>query len=299
MSCALFALVALVATAPLSAQQKLVARGVLHTANLNTFRVIATKGTTSTDVTVSGLKVGVTPDGEERIAFCKPAFMDNITPLVNYTVTRATPENNPVAASYFVPTAPWSSESSPANLFLQKSQSPAPVTTTYLRDTFQALLARNNEPTANLGLLLMGTQDFRVQSNGDIYFIVELEIPFTVVVRNFAPVCPDPRTNPAPPTPQPITDFVMFWRSSLAGTAVISANNRQISSLPIRVGAQRFSETVIPNQVLQRGANPIVISVLPVENIGGLAPVTTSVTLTIPDVICPFDPRQPRIFPAR
>lgn len=290
---------ALFASGPLPAQQRIVARGVLHTSNYNTFRVVATRATTSTDVTASGLRVGVAPDGEERIAFCRPAFMDSVAPLRNYTVTAVAPENNPVSASMLVPTTFWDGTTLPALLKAQQSQNPAPVTTTYLRDLFQNLIQRGNEPTANLGLLLTGTQDFRLQSNGDMYFVVELAIPFTVVIRNFGPVCPDPRLNPAPPTPQPITDFIMFWTSSLSGTAIVSANGRQISSLPIRVTGQRVAETQIPSQVLVRGENPIVLTVLPDDLDAGQAPITTSVTLTIPDVICPFDPRLPRIFPSR
>lgn len=295
----LLALGGLAASAPVTAQQRLVARGVLHTANPNTFRVIAGKGTTFTDVTALGLKVGLAPDGEERIAFCRPAFMDPVARLVNYTVVAVNPENNPVSASFLVPTTIWSMETPPDLLFAQKLASPTAATSRTFIDTFQKLLARGNEPTANLGFLLQGTQDFRFQSNGDVYFVVELAIPFTVRVRNFGPICPDPRTNPAPPTPQPITDFVMFWTSSLSGTALISVNNRQISQLPIRVTGQRVAETVLPRQQLVRGANPLVLTVLPDDLAAGQAPITTSVTLTIPDVICPFDPRLPRVFPPR
>lgn len=290
---------ALVCTAPLPAQQRITARGVLHTSNYNTFRVVATRATTSTDVTASGLRVGVAPDGEERFAFCRPAFLEPVARLTNYTVVNVAPENNPVSASFFVPTTFWDSTTLPALLAAQKAAGPTPVTTTYMANLFQTLIRRGNEPTANLGLLLTGTQDFRLQSNGDMYFVVELAIPFTVNVRNFGPVCPDPRTNPAPPTPQPITDFIMFWTSSLSGTAVVSANGRQISSLPIRVTGQRVAETRLPSQVLVRGENPIVLTVLPDDLNAGQAPITTSVTLTIPDVICPFDPRLPRTFPPR
>lgn len=295
----LLGLAGLLASAPVTAQQRVVARGVLHTANPNTYRVIAGKGANFTDVTAEGLKVGLAPDGEERIAFCRPAFMDPVAPLVNYTVVVANPQNNPVSAAYFVPTTFWSMATPPELLFAQKMQNPTAAVSTTFRDAFQTLLARGNEPTVNLGFLLQGTQDFRFQSNGDITFIVELEIPFTVRVRNFGPICPDPRLNPAPPTPQPITDFVMFWTSSLSGTAIISVNNRQISQLPIRVTGQRVAETVLPREQLVRGGNPVVLTVLPDDLSAGQAPITTSVTLTIPDVICPFDPRLPRTFPPR
>jgi hypothetical protein len=292
LTAAVFLTLALVAGGELAADHRITLRGVLHTANLNTFRVVSSTNGVTTDVTKLGLRVG-TANGEQRIALCKPAFLDPVSPFVNYTVLRATPENNPIAASYFVPTFDWNAGTPAELLFGMLSQNPAPVTTTYFAQLFQTLLARNNEPTVTLGVLLNGPNDFRFQSNPEVYFVIELGIPFLVRIRNFGPMCPDPRTNPVPPAPQPIPDFIMFWTSTRSGLASITVNNRVISSLPIRVTGQRVAETVLPRQVLARGENLVILTVLPDDLSVDELPVTTSVTLTIPDVICPFDPQRP------
>lgn len=292
LTAAVLGLIALAAGGQLVADHRITLRGVLHTANLNTFRVVSSRNGVTTDVTRLGLRIGAS-DGEQRIALCRPAFMDPVSPFVNYTVLRATPENNPISASYFIPTTTWHAGTPADVLFNMLSQNPQPATTTYMAQIFQTLLARNNEPTATQGLLVNGSNDFRLQSNPEVYFVVELSIPFTVRIRNFAPLCPDPRTNPVPPAPQPIPDFFMFWTSTRSGVANISVNRVQISQLPIRVTGQRVAETLLPRQTLARGENLVILSVLPDDLAADELPVTTSVTLTIPDVICPFDPQRP------
>ncbi|MBI4864256.1 MAG: hypothetical protein HY815_28965 [Candidatus Riflebacteria bacterium] len=272
----------------LLAEQQLTVRGVLHTGNFNTFRVVGGRGSTVVDVTSDGLRVGFAPGPEERIAFCRPAFFGDVAPLVNYTVTSAAPEGNSVQASYFVPTRFWDGSTSPSSLFSMKDENPAAATPDYMAGLFNKLLKSQNNPSANLGFLVRGSGDFRRLSNLEVFFQIQLSIPFVVAIRNFGPMCPDPRTNPTPPTPQPIPDYVMYWSSTLSGKADITVNNAFIYPIPIRVVGQRVSETIIPNQVLARGPNRVAVAVLPDDASVNQAPVTTSVTLTIGDVICPF-----------
>jgi hypothetical protein len=282
-----------IAAATLMAAQGVTLRGTLHDANPNTFRVIAGRGGQIWDATAEGLKVGVAPDGEERIAFCRPGFFDATAPFRNYTVVSAAMENNAVGATLYIPPAFWDMATPPATMFAMRDANPQKATPQAIAALFTTLLANENNPSGNLGLMLRSTQNLRSQPASDIVFVVTLSIPFAIRIAGFYPLCPDPRILPAPPTPQPITDFVMDWTSSCSGFANVQINNRVINSLPLRVTGQKIAHTVVPRQVLVRGANAVSLAVQEDDASVGQAYLTTSVTLTISAIICPWNPRFP------
>jgi hypothetical protein len=282
------------------ASHDVVLRGVIHAASTSSLRVVAGRAGAATDVTREGLRVGVAPDGEERLALCRPVFVDDVGPFVNYDVVSVATDDNPQSARFFLPTTAWDSDTAPDVLFAMKDQNPTPAAPSDLAALFQNLLARGNIPTVNAGLLLRGTADFRLRPAGDIYFVVRLSIPFLVRISGFAPVCPDPRLGPPPPPgPQPIPDHVMSWTSTRSGQATIRVNGQPVTSQAIRVVGQRRSETLVPRQVLARGANGVTITVDQDDASAGQAPVTTSVTMTVPDLPCVFDPGRPPPLPPR
>jgi len=264
-------------------------RGALHTASFGTLRVVARKAGQAWDVTSEGLRVGVAPDGEERVAFCRPAFTENSTLYRNYEVVSAAVLSNPLGASYYVPTTSWDANTPPSLLFAQVDQSPASATTTYTMNVFSALIRNGNNPTGSLGFLLRSNRNLRTCPCSDVTFLVGLHIPFVVRISTFEPVCPDPATVPVPPGQQAIPDFVMSWSSTRSGVANVDVNGRELFSLPVRITGQRITQTTIPKTILVRGGNGINVVVTEDEPSVDQAPVTTSVTLTIPDVICPWN----------
>jgi hypothetical protein len=288
-----FAVLGMLAGSPAEATHEVVLRGVLHSGSPATFRVVSARGSVITDVTSEGLKVGVAPDGEERLALCRPAFVDDVSAFVNYQVVSALPEASSVAAGYFVPTGPWGAGTPASLLFEMKNQNPAPATPAYLTRIFQEALRRENNPTGSLGLLLQGTADFRLQAAAQIYFSVRLAIPFTVQVSNFAPACPAerpplPGVALPPLIPEPVVlltpaipDVTMFLRSSLSGEAFVTVNRQPISGSLVRVVGQRPFPITIPAQLVVHGGNAVAISVTSDDEAAGQAPVTTSVTLTL------------------
>jgi hypothetical protein len=269
-------------------------RASLHGADANTYRVISIRGNVAQDVTASGFRVGVA-DGEEHFALCRPVMYEDVGPFVNYQVAAVVPQPHPVNASYFIPPFFWNASSTPQRLATMTSANPMPATTAYVTSVFTNLLQHNNNPSFSLGFLIRSTTDFRkVPITPDAPFLsIELFIGFVVRVRNFAPICPDVTFNLPTPPPQPITNFLMFWSTTRSGLTQIVVNNVPIFPQPIRVTGQNLIQTKIPSTVLIRGQNAVAISVQEDNTSVSQAPLTTTATLNIGDIICPFDPSLP------
>lgn len=288
------------------AQARRVLRAVVPV-SLSTRRVIASRAGRLTDVTPEGIKVGVAvprvgTGNEERVALVRPRFeSDAVNRLDGFRVVEAVALDNPVSVGFSIPTTIWSASTTPEQIFGMKGRT-QPATPAYFQSTFQRLLDRDNEPDTNLGFFLTGTRDFTKISGGhDLYFAVTLEIPFTARVQSLVPLCLTPNL-PQPPTPQPIPDYLAILVTTHSGVFDLIVNGVSLNSIPLRITGLKETQRVIPRQIggsplLVRGDNLVVFSILSQDASQPPAGLTTSVTLSIPDLICPFVPPPPGNLP--
>jgi len=270
--------------------------------NLSSMRVVSSAGDSVHDVTAAGLRVGIA-NGEERLALIRPVFAQLPQGLESFSVVDAVVSSNNMQASFRQPSGQWGAGTPPDQVFAMKSASPGAADPAYFRQVFQKLFDSGNNPTASLGFLLTGAGNFIFQNNTAVTFDVTLEVPFEVTIHTVAPFCSDPRMLPPPPAPQPIVPFFMDWTTTRSGTAQISVNGVSVFSnnagiTRIRAQGLRRIRTLIPVQrfdgptLLVRGDNVLDLTVEPDGLPATMAVTTTSVTVTIADILCPWNPNQ-------
>ncbi len=207
----------LLSVPPVLAQHSVILTARENLQSLNTHRVIERSGTSYTDVTQHGFRLGALQDGE-RIAVFRPSFQDDIRPFWQWTVKEVTWSlANANNSTLEMANLGWGFSSPPNEVH---GMDRSPVSSEALQLAFEKVLRSNGSSTATTGFYLSSTAPLESSGNVNVTFWVTVEDPSTFLVehiaRNYIQVTPPTHGIIAM---YPKNNYIVYWKSSRRGWA--------------------------------------------------------------------------------